>query len=300
MRSTTESSAGPGRRDRPGRADRRVRRRWCAASHGGRGPRPTPAAARRSRGDRAGAGAPRRCTSKRWARAGRAATVAAGRTTAGLRGEDRRRSPVGQVPGQVPGRPGQFHRQVPVRTRSRSDSRPRKAPAFVPPHDGIGREPQRPHAGQEGRERQLGLEPRERRAEAVVAGPAEGEVAVVRPADVEPIGVREPLGVAVGRGHHRDDRLPLADRPAAELAVRRGEPGGVLDRALEAEELLDGRWDEPGLAAQELPLVGVSQQREHPVGDQVRRRLQPADHRDDRVGDDLVLGQPVAVRPRRS
>ena len=35
-------------------------------------------------------------------------------------------------------------------------------------------------------------------------------------AEVEPIGIGEALGIAVGGAHHRDDRLPLADQLVAQ------------------------------------------------------------------------------------
>ena len=43
----------------------------------------------------------------------------------------------------------------------------------------------------------------------------------------------------------------------------------------------------------------MSQQRQDAVADEIRRRFLAADHRDDAVGDDLLLGEPIAVDLRR-
>src|SRR3990170_2433022 len=62
-------------------------------------------------------------------------------------------------------------------------------------------------AAQQRLEGDLRLGGRQRRAEAVVDAVAEGEMAVVLPADVEAIGVREPPRGAAGGGEHGEDEL---------------------------------------------------------------------------------------------
>src|SRR5882757_11053367 len=57
----------------------------------------------------------------------------------------------------------------------------------------------------------FGLEPGERRAQAEMNAMAERDVRVLRPADVEALGIVEGLGVAVGRVHEGEDPLALAD-----------------------------------------------------------------------------------------
>src|SRR5919197_2723616 len=69
----------------------------------------------------------------------------------------------------------------------------------------------------EGLQGDLALDPRERRAEAKVRGPAEGEMAVVGAPEIEAIRVGESLGIAVGGADHGKHGLPLANQLAAEL-----------------------------------------------------------------------------------
>ena len=56
-------------------------------------------------------------------------------------------------------------------------------------------------------QRDLRLQPRERCAEAVVGTASEGEVARVLAPHVEPVGIVEAIGVAVGGIHDGDHQL---------------------------------------------------------------------------------------------
>src|SRR5258705_2006845 len=62
-------------------------------------------------------------------------------------------------------------------------------------------------------DRDLALDPRQRGAETEVDAPAEGDVAIVGPPDVEAIGFGELGGIAVGGTDERHHHLALADRP---------------------------------------------------------------------------------------
>ena len=104
---------------------------------------------------------------------------------------------------------------------TRSAVRPRR-PRFVRHSSGRSCSAIREHAPEQGLEGDLALDPRERGAEAEVGRPPEGDVAVVLAGEVEPVGIREPFGVAVGRAHDRDHRLALADHAVAEDRRPRG------------------------------------------------------------------------------
>ena len=71
------------------------------------------------------------------------------------------------------------------------------------------RQPQPRQAPEERLERDLGLEPRQRRSEAVVAAAPEGEVSRVLPGHVEPIGIREALGSRPAAARIGITRSPL-------------------------------------------------------------------------------------------
>lgn len=115
----------------------------------------------------------------------------------------------------------------------------------------------------------LRLELGQRAAEAEVRAVAEAEVPVARAGQVEPVGVLEALGVPVGRGEEQVGQLALAQRPPADRDVLGGDPDDRLGRRVVAGEFLDGRADQHRVLAQPGQLVGVAQQGEHAVADQV-------------------------------
>src|SRR6516162_2857004 len=124
-------------------------------------------------------------------------------------------------------------------------------------------EPRVLHSAHELAHRDLHLQPRQRTAETEVDAVALAEVLVVRALEVDFVGVREPVRVAVARGVHQDDRRALRDGRLRNLDVRQGGAGGPeLDRRLEAQELLDPRHDQLGPAPQLREGVGVPQQGE--------------------------------------
>ena len=148
-------------------------------------------------------------------------------------------------------------------------------------------------------ERDLALEPRQRRTQAEVRAEAEREVAVVAARDVEAVGLVEHRRVAVRRADAADHERALPDRHAAELHVLERDAHGALHRAVEAQHLLDRALQQLGLRAQARELVGVLQERERPVPDQVRGRLVTGEQQQDRGRQQLAVAERVAVLLRR-
>ena len=86
----------------------------------------------------------------------------------------------------------------------------------------VGTEPRVAEPAGELGERDLGLQPGQRRAEAVVDAAAEAEVLVVRAVGVEAVGVGEAVGVAVAGGEHERDGEPFGDGGAGDVDVVEG------------------------------------------------------------------------------
>jgi len=72
------------------------------------------------------------------------------------------------------------------------------------------------HALQKIRQRDASFQTRQRRTQAGVDAVPEGQVGVQLPADVEAVGVRKLLGVAVGRADHRQHEHAGRDRLAVQ------------------------------------------------------------------------------------
>ncbi len=85
-----------------------------------------------------------------------------------------------------------------------------------------------------------------------MSGPTEGEVTIVLAGDVQGIGIREALWISISCSHHRDDRLPLANRLAAKNHVIGSQARRVLAGAIVSEQFLDGGRDERSIVAQHL------------------------------------------------
>src|SRR6185503_7629179 len=83
------------------------------------------------------------------------------------------------------------------------------------------------------------LQPRERRADAVVDAIAEREVLARAPREIEFVGTVEDGLVTVRGADERKDAVAGPDPAGPELRVARGAPSIALDGAVEAEELLD-------------------------------------------------------------
>ena len=144
-------------------------------------------------------------------------------------------------------------------------------------------------------ERGLQLDPGQRRPDAEVHAGAEGDVRVVGAADVEGVRRRRTPPGRGWRAQQRGDLLPRGDGDPADLDVLGGGALEQLQRGVEAHQLLDRRRQQGRVVAQPLQLVGVLEQREQPVAADVDRRLVAGVEQQDAGGDQLVLGQPVAL-----
>ena len=117
-------------------------------------------------------------------------------------------------------------------------------------------------------------------------------MAVILARDVETVGIRKAFRVAVGRAHDRNHRLALADLLSSQLHILWRQPRRVLAGALVAQQFFHGRRNQSKIGAQPLQFIGMAQQRQHPIANQVGGGFLAAHHGHDQVGDDLFFGQP--------
>ena len=134
---------------------------------------------------------------------------------------------------------------------------------------------------------------RQRRAQAVMDAAAEGHVLAGVAGDVEAVRLGEGRGIAVGRAQDQQDFVAFPDLVAEQVEILHGDALVDLHRPVEAQELVDRRADQLGLAPQQGELVGRAQQRQHAVADQVHGRFvarhqQQLGERDDLAGRDAV------------
>src|SRR5229473_613713 len=112
------------------------------------------------------------------------------------------------------------------------------------PFDGAWCELHLRHTLQQGCESCLALDPCQRRAKAEVAGPREGNMAVVLATDIQAVRVGETLRVAIGSTHDRDNRLAFADHLSPKLYIIGGQACCVLAWAFVAQQFLYRRWNQ--------------------------------------------------------
>jgi hypothetical protein len=118
-------------------------------------------------------------------------------------------------------------------------------------------------------------------------------VAVVCPADVEPIGLGEHLRVAVRRPQRQVQQLTLADRLAAQRQVLTGDPLQELRRAVVPQALLHRRPHQPRVIARPAQLLGVVQQGQDGVAELVLRGDVAGTEQQDALRTDLLGRQPA-------
>ena len=144
----------------------------------------------------------------------------------------------------------------------------------------------------EGLQGLLTLNPNQGGAQAVVDASAEGHVGIGPAGNVEVVGVLELAGVPVGRGDEPADTLVLLDHPFPQFHVLGGDAGDGLDGGVVAQALLVG-LDVHALnvAAQEVVLVGVADEGQDAVAQQVNGGLVAGQEQKGGVGDDLVAAE---------
>src|SRR5260370_11392617 len=97
----------------------------------------------------------------------------------------------------------------------------------------------------------------------------ESHMRIGLPRDIEPLGVGELRRVAVGGTvEHHNGHMWAQVRPA-QLAFLIAMPPGGLHGAVPSQYLLDRAREQRGVAAQQLKLLGMAQQRVKPVTDKI-------------------------------
>src|SRR5881409_3415057 len=124
---------------------------------------------------------------------------------------------------------------------------------------------------------------------------AELEMPVGGSLDVEAVRLRELFGIAVSRGNHHIDRLAGGDLLTTYRDFLCRAHTSKLYRAVVPHHLFGRAHDELRVRAQLRELVWVLEQREHPVGDGVRRRLMSIHQEKDRVREELLQIQPAPL-----
>ena len=174
------------------------------------------------------------------------------------------------------------------------------------PADGDRRAPgraagagQRRHAFGQPAQRHLGLEPGQRRAQAVVDAGGEGEVAgCLRAVEVRRIGFGEDGRVPAGAGQQQRHPVTGSEPLSGELGLDVGDPVGHLDRRVEPQHLLGGGTGHAGVVPQPGPQLRAVQQRRDRVPDQVHGRLEAGDEQQVAHDHEVVLGHPPVALGR--
>jgi hypothetical protein len=117
----------------------------------------------------------------------------------------------------------------------------------------------------------------------------EGDVPVGRPADIEPVGVREDALVAVSGADPGHDGVPGAQPDACQLGIGDGVAHEMPGRGDPSQSLLDSGGDQRGVSCQTPQLPGVLGERENRPGRDVRGGEVAAQEQAVAVVDDLVV-----------
>ena len=121
-------------------------------------------------------------------------------------------------------------------------------------------------------------------------------------ADVEPVGVGEGGGVAVGSGQEQQARLPGRARNAVDVGVGAGCCSGEGGRGDQPQHFLDGGGPAPGVFLQGGQRLGVGAEQVGAQGEQGGGGLVPGVDEENAVREQVlaVLACPRAGRPGRS
>lgn len=143
--------------------------------------------------------------------------------------------------------------------------------------------------------RTLRFETRQVRAETKVRAATERQVFVRLPSNVEAIRIGKRTRVTVGRRQERPHAGVLRKRLATELGVGVEHPHGEPDRPVETQALLDRSVDQRGIRLQPSELVGMKHELPDAVPDQPDRGLEACDQKTDRLRDELLAAQAIAL-----
>jgi hypothetical protein len=123
-----------------------------------------------------------------------------------------------------------------------------------------------------------GVQSGQRLADAVVD--AGGECEVLRlalPMDVEPVGIRVDLWIAIRGSDQCDDEAATVDRHSGQFGRLRRVPPGPLHWRVKPQRVLDGLGRQAArVRAQRGPLAGVVKQGVHRIPDEVDGGFNPA------------------------
>src|SRR5262245_1391572 len=146
----------------------------------------------------------------------------------------------------------------------------------------------------QGGESLLTLDAGQRRPETLMDPGSESYVRVRIPRDVEPVGLREPRGVAIGRRNEPPSPIEFAKDVAPQFDIFRGDALQRLDGRVVPQALLGGIHSQRGARLEQRPLLRMADQGQRPVADEIDRRLVPGEQEEHRVRDHLVAGQGAA------
>src|SRR3546814_6738620 len=124
---------------------------------------------------------------------------------------------------------------------------------------------------------------------------AERQAGAVMAPQVEAVGLGKLQRVAVGRAEQAHHVAAGGNAPAGDLDLFAGPAADLLDRALVAQELVDGAFHERRVGSQARKLVGIADQRQHSVADQVLRGLVTGPQQEHAVGQQFLLAPRVAA-----
>jgi hypothetical protein len=123
----------------------------------------------------------------------------------------------------------------------------------------------------------------------------EREVSTGGPGDVEAIGVVELPLVEVGRRPHEQHPAAGGDRAAGDLDVGGRNARRGVGRRCDAQHLLDRAGDRRRIGRQPVAHVGMPGEELEAVADEVRGRVVAPDEQEPAEGEQLVLGEALAV-----
>lgn len=127
---------------------------------------------------------------------------------------------------------------------------------------------------------------------------AEGKMPVVAATDVETVGIGEDGRVAVRRRQYLEHPVAGFHHPAAEFVIRGDHPHLRQRRAVPAQHFLHRAGRQRLVAvgfAQALHLVGMPQQRQQPVAQQMRGGFMAGEQQQHAGGNQLVAAHEIAA-----